>query len=308
LNGVHDIGGMDGFGPIVRETNEPVFHEPWEGRVFGMLITVALRGDPVDAFRHRLERLDPAQYLSSSYYQRFLSVMEGALVEAGTLTEEEIETRVRQFSDDPELPMPRREDPAVTEHIAHVFRAGNPVTRQIRQKPRFAVGDKIVTRNLNPHGHTRLPRYTRGKRGLIVAHHGAHVFPDTNAHGLGENPQHLYTVRIAMRELWGDSAEPNESVLIDFWESYLEKDKAAAKSIVQKSVPAAKKMVAKTSPRAAKVHPSTAASKRSLAAPLPSVARTSPGEGGKSKRGRERAGGGSAGGARGSGKPMRRSR
>jgi nitrile hydratase len=262
----------------------------------------------VDAFRHRLERLDPAQYLSSSYYQRFLSVMEGALVEAGTLTEEEIETRVRQFSDDPELPMPRREDPAVTEHIAHVFRAGNPVTRQIRQKPRFAVGDKIVTRNLNPHGHTRLPRYTRGKRGLIVAHHGAHVFPDTNAHGLGENPQHLYTVRIAMRELWGDSAEPNESVLIDFWESYLEKDKAAAKSIVQKSVPAAKKMVAKTSPRAAKVHPSTAASKRSLAAPLPSVARTSPGEGGKSNRGRARAGGGSAGGARGSGKPMRRSR
>ena len=308
MNGVHDIGGMDGFGPIVRETNEPVFHEPWEGRVFGMLITVALRGDPVDAFRHRLERLDPAQYLSSSYYQRFLSVMEGALVEAGTLTEEEIETRVRQFSDDPELPMPRREDPAVTEHIAHVFRAGNPVTRQIRQKPRFAVGDKIVTRNLNPHGHTRLPRYTRGKRGLIVAHHGAHVFPDTNAHGLGENPQHLYTVRIAMRELWGDSAEPNESVLIDFWEGYLEKDKAAAKSTVQKGVQAAKKIRAKTSPRAAKVHARTTASKRSRAAPLPSIKITSPGDGGKSNKGRATAGGGSAGGARGSGKSIRRSR
>jgi nitrile hydratase subunit beta len=235
VNSVADMGGMDGFGPIQREADEPVFHEPWEGRVFGMLITVALAGEPVDSFRHRLESLDPAQYLSSSYYERFLSVMEGALVDAGTLSRQEIEAKVQQFSADPNLPVPRREDPAVADNIARVFQAGNPVTRKIRGKPRFAVGDRIVTRNLNPPGHTRLPRYARGKRGIVVAHHGAHVFPDSNARGLGENPQRLYTVRIAARELWGDSAEPNESVLIDLWESYLESERAVARTPVREA-------------------------------------------------------------------------
>jgi nitrile hydratase len=192
-----------------------------------MLFTVALRREPVDAFRHQLERLDPAQYLSSSYYERFLSVLENELIEARTLSREEIEARVRQFAGNPGFQMPRREDPAVADNIAHTCKAGNPVTRNIRQQPRFAAGDSVITRNLNPHGHTRLPRYARSRRGIVVAHHGAHVFPDSNAHGLGENPQHLYTVRIAAQELWDNNAEPNESVLIDLWESYLESDKTA---------------------------------------------------------------------------------
>ena len=327
LNSVHDIGGMDGFGPIQREADEPVFHEPWESRVFGMFITRA--GLPpaagFDAARHRLERLDPIKYLSSSYYERWLAGLESALIGTGTLSRDEIEARMAQFAADPELPMPRREDPAQAERLVNVFSAGRAESqRQIRQKARFALGDKIVTRNLNPHGHTRLPRYTRGKPGVIVAHHGAHVFPDTNAHGLGENPQHLYTVRIAMRELWGGDAEPNESVLIDLWESYLEKDKAAGKSRVQKAMPAAKKAVAKSSARAAKMPARAASSKRSLAKPLPSVTVTSPlaqksgrgtgsapasrGGGAKSKGGRATSGRGSTGRGRISGKPMRRSR
>jgi nitrile hydratase len=277
---------MDGFGPIHRETDEPVFHEPWESRVFGMFLTGAgLPPEPLDAFRHRLERLDPVKYLSSSYYERWLAGMESALIETGTLSREEIEARVQQFAADPDLPMPRREDPVRAEGIANVFRASHPIARKTRQKPRFAVGDKIVTRNLNPPGHTRLPRYTRGKRGVIVAHHGAHVFPDTNAHGLGENPQHLYTVRIAVRELWGDSAEPNESVLIDLWDSYLDKDKAAAKSTVQKTAPAAKKVIAKAPARATKVPARAASSKRSLTAPPPAVTPTSPSGRGTGKRG-----------------------
>jgi nitrile hydratase subunit beta len=305
LNGVHDIGGMDGFGPIHRETDEPVFHEPWESRVFGMaMVGGGLPPITLDARRHQLELLSPVQYLSSSYYERWLARIDAALVEAGALTREEIDERMQQFAADPDLPVPRRTDPAQADDIANVSRAGRPVTRKIRQKPRLAVGDKIVTRNLNPHGHTRLPRYTRSKRGVIVAHHGAHVFPDTNAHGLGENPQHLYTVRIAMRKLWGDNAEPNESVLIDLWESYLEKDKAATKSVVQKSVPAAKKIVAKTSPRAARVQARAASPKRSLAVPLPSITLTSPGGGRKSNGGRATTGRGSAG----SGKQTRRSR
>jgi nitrile hydratase len=236
LNGVHDIGGMDGFGVIHRETDEPVFHEPWESRVFGMaMVGGGLPRITLDAGRHRLERLSPIQYLSSSYYERWLARIDSALVEAGILTRAEIEQRMQQFEADPEMAMPRREDPAQTGSITNALRAGRPAARKVRQRPRFAIGDKIATRNLNPHGHTRLPRYARGKRGVIVAHHGAHVFPDTNAHGLGENPQHLYTVRIAMRELWGDNAQRNESLLIDLWESYLEKDKAAAKSTFQKS-------------------------------------------------------------------------
>lgn len=305
MNGIHDIGGMDGFGAIHFEPDEPAFHEAWEGRVFGMLITVALTGSPVDAFRHRLERLDPAQYLSSSYYERFLSVMEGALVEAGKLSLDEIEAKVHQFAADPGSPVPRQEDPAITANLASMFRAGNPVTRKIRQKPRLAVGDKILTRNLNPHGHTRLPRYARGKRGVVVAHHGAHVFPDTNAHGLGENPQHLYTVRIAMRELWGDSAEPNESLLIDLWESYLEKDKALSKSTGSKSTPSAQKIAAKALPQAVKAHGRAASAKRSLPGPPPSVTLTSAGAVGRTKRGSAAAGRGSARSGQGSGKTRR---
>jgi nitrile hydratase beta subunit len=246
LNGVHDIGGMDGFGAIQHETDEPVFHEPWESRVFGMsMVNPGLPKITLDARRHQLERIPPHQYLSSSYYERWLARIDAALVEAGTLTREEIDRRMQEFAADPDQPLPRREDPAWAEGIANALRAGRPATRTIRPKPRFAIGDKIVTRNLNPHGHTRLPRYARGKHGVIVAHHGAHVFPDANAHGLGENPQHLYTVCIAMRELWGSDAEPNESVLIDLWESYLEKDQAAVKSTIRKSVPAAKKITVK---------------------------------------------------------------
>jgi nitrile hydratase subunit beta len=301
LNGVHDIGGMDGFGAIHRETDEPVFHEAWESRVFGMSLTGAGLPPGTLAGRYRLERLPPVQYLSSSYYERWLARIDAALVEAGTLTRDEIDERMQQFAAQPDLPVPRRSDPARAEGIVNALRRG-PAERKIRQKPRFAIGDKIVTRNLNPHGHTRLPRYTRGKRGIIVAHHGAHVFPDSNAHGLGENPQHLYTVRITMRELWGDDAEPNESVLIDLWESYLEKDKAAAKSTTQKNLPAANKVMAKTSPRAAKVQARVNFSRRSRAMPLPSV--TARGRGkkiAKAMAGRAKRG-------RGSGKPVRRSR
>lgn len=231
MNSVHDIGGMDGFGPVREEANEPVFHEPWEARVFGMTLLRAGVPNPptLDAGRHRLECLPPAQYLSSTYYERWLAGQEALLLEAGTLTREAVDAKVAQFAADPTLPMPRREDPAFAAEIRRIVRDGRPVTRAIKAKPRFAVGDRVVTRNLHPHGHTRMPRYTRNKRAVIVAHHGAHVFPDTNAHGLGENPQHLYTVRISARELWGDSAEPNECVLIDLWESYLAPDGAATK-------------------------------------------------------------------------------
>jgi len=233
MNGVHDIGGMDGFGPVRPEAGEPVFHESWEGRVFAMRMAGAGRPrEPIDAGRHRIERLGPVRYLASSYYERWLAAMEQAIVEAGTLTLAEIEARMRSIAANPKRKMPRQKNPAAAEGIVKALRAGKPVTRKVRKPPRFAIGDRVITRNLNPRGHTRLPRYARGKRGVIVLHHGAHVFPDTNAHGQGENPQHLYTVRIAARELWGKAAaEAKEAVLIDLWESYLEDDRAAKASL-----------------------------------------------------------------------------
>jgi nitrile hydratase subunit beta len=271
LNGVHDIGGMDGFGAIHREVGEPVFHEEWESRVFGMsLLRAGLPPITPDAGRHQLERLDPIQYLSSSYYERWLARIEAALIEAGTLTREEIEKRMQLLAAHPDLPSQRHEDAARTDHIAKVLRSGRPTSRKIRQKPRFVVGDRIRTRNLNPYGHTRLPRYARGKRGVIVAHHGAHVFPDSNAHGLGENPQHLYTVRIATSELWTGSAEPNESVRIDLWESYLEKDKADSKSSRSSRTSTTKKLAAEPLPPSVKVRAGrgAAARGRRLAKPI----------------------------------------
>jgi len=248
MNGVHDIGGMDGFGPVTPQPNEPVFHEPWEGRVFALNLSRA--GQPpstLDAGRYRQECLDPVVYLASSYYERWLASTEIAIVAGGALTRDEIEARVRQLAADPDRPIPRREDPAIAQAIARALRAGRPVTREIRRQPRFAVGDRIMTRNLNPHGHTRIPRYARGKRGVIAHHHGAHVFPDTNAHGLGENPQHLYSVRFSARELWGDAAEPNESILLDLWESYLDKARTPARTSAPKASSGAKRTAAASS-------------------------------------------------------------
>jgi len=263
MNGVHDIGGTDGFGVVRPELNEPVFHERWESRVFAMNIIGAGRPpSPIDAARHRLERLDPIRYLTSSYYERWLAAVENAILEAGTLTRDEIEAKIQEFAADPSLAIPRREDPAFAEGMRSALRAGQPVARQIRQKPRFAVGDRIMTRNLNPHGHTRLPRYARGKRGVVTHHHGAHVFPDTNAHGLGENPQHLYSVRLLARELWGDGAESNESVFIDLWESYLEKDRRAVKSSAQRTSSAMKQAPSKSRLQSRKVGPGTASKLR----------------------------------------------
>jgi nitrile hydratase beta subunit len=241
MNGVHDIGGMDGFGPVHSEPNEPVFHEPWEGRVFVLnLLGPGRTPIPVDGLRHRIERLEPLRYLASSYYERWLAAMTGAIIDAGTLTPDEIDSRIRELEAAPDRVKPHLENPAHAEGVVAALRAGRPVTRKIRKTARFAIGEHVIARNLNPLGHTRLPRYARGKRGVIALHHGAHVFPDTNAHGLGEHPQHLYTVRFAARELWGNAAEPKATVLIDLWESYLDSERSSAASPAIRAKVAAK--------------------------------------------------------------------
>jgi nitrile hydratase len=217
MNGVHDMGGMHGFGPIVREENEPLFHAPWEGRVRAMVTLSRDRGYyTIDAHRHGIERMEPAHYLRAPYFERWLTSLEINLIEHGFLRVDEVDARTEYLRQHPEAPLLHNGDvaPARAETDEDAY--------PLLPASRFAVGDAVVTRSVHPYGHTRLPRYARGKRGMIERLHGAQTFPDTNAHGLGKNPQPLYTVRFDAGELWGESAEPRQTVSIDLWESYLE--------------------------------------------------------------------------------------
>jgi len=211
MNGIHDIGGMHGFGPVDRAEHP---YAKWELRV-RVLQRLGLNRAEVtlDAFRYGIEQMAPADYLLASYFERWLTTVEYNLVQAGVLAEGELDDR---------LPPPDR--------WFQTIGAGPPPVDDIdipdsaANAPRFAEGDAVVTRNLNPAGHTRLPRYARGKRGVINRVYGTDPLPDTNAHGQGEHPQPVYSVRFDARELWGDGAEPNQTVAIDLWECYLDPD------------------------------------------------------------------------------------
>jgi nitrile hydratase subunit beta len=192
MNGIHDMGGMHGFGPVVVEANEPVFHSAWEGRVRGLAsIVLGKRIANIDAFRHAIERVEPVEYLSAGYYGRWLAALE---------------TLVREWQ----------------ERGERIESAARGSLRSLATPPRFAVGAQVRARNLQPSGHTRLPGYARGKRGTIARVHAGFVFPDTNAGRRGENPQWVYAVRFDARELFGSDAEPNASVCVDLFETYLE--------------------------------------------------------------------------------------
>jgi nitrile hydratase subunit beta len=225
MNGAHDMGGMHGFGPVVREENEPVFHAEWEKTVFMLSRATRVQGIiNIDESRHGIERMPPAEYLAASYYERWLSSLERNLVEKGVVTQAELDARIKLLLEQPDAPLPQREDPELIARLTAPSSAKTARGAYERPGPaaRFAEGDAIVTRNEHPTGHTRLPRYVRGKRGTIHAVRGCYVFPDTHAHGLGEQPQPMYTVSFAGEELWGPSTEPRERVYIDLWESYLE--------------------------------------------------------------------------------------
>jgi nitrile hydratase len=217
MNGVHDMGGMHGLGPLVRERDEPVFHERWEARA--MALTVAAGGLKrwnIDASRHSREMLPAADYLRMSYYERWLAALHEMLLRSGLVTRSEIETGRPAQGAVKEL------SPLTAERVAVALVAGAPYRRELNTPARFKPGDRVRARNLNPAGHTRLPRYVRGHAGTVQRRHGAYVFPDSNAHGRGEDPRHLYSVRFEAPELWGDSAAGRGAVYADLWEPYLE--------------------------------------------------------------------------------------
>jgi nitrile hydratase subunit beta len=202
MNGIHDLGGMDGFSAIVREGNEPVFHADWEGRVFAMTAELMRRGIAnTDEFRHAIERIAPARYLELTYYERWLAALETLLSEKGAAA---------------------REAPAGPDAASALLSTARGRPRETPLPARFRRGDKVRARNLNPRGHTRLPRYVRGKLGVIRRDRGTFVFPDTNAHGLGPRPQHVYSVEFTGRELWGTRAGTRDRIEVDLWDEYLD--------------------------------------------------------------------------------------
>jgi nitrile hydratase len=216
------MGGMHGFGPIEPRQNEDSFHAEWEKRV-PALVTAARESGAmnIDEFRHGIERMPPAQYLAASYYERHLFTTERNLVAKGVLTADEIEARVALLRSDPAAAV-RRDDPAKAQSVIGARRGSEPLPPFDAALARFQPGDLVQTRNVHPRGHTRLPRYARGKQGVIHCLHGVETLPDANAHGRGPSPEPLYSVRFAASELWGASADGPGSVYIDLWQSYLE--------------------------------------------------------------------------------------
>ena len=217
MNGVHDMGGMHGFGSVAREADEPVFHEAWEGRIFAVALALsAWRAWNGDQSRFAQERLPPAQYLSSSYYERWLSANEKLLLEANLISAEELaagQVTSGAAKRTPALRAAKLPGPLLRRCSARID-ASVPA--------KFSAGDRVRARNINPPHHTRLPRYARGKCGLVFRAHGVFAFPDTNAQGLSASPQHLYSVCFRAAELWGPEAPTNDRVYIDMWEAYLE--------------------------------------------------------------------------------------
>lgn len=207
MDGIHDLGGMAGFGPIAVEPNEPLFHEAWESLAYALNAVgiVRLASYNIDEYRHSIERMSPLHYLSATYYERVLTGVATLLVEKGVVTLAELEER-----------------------------AGGPfpLSRAVAQQPtsdwhpqdraRFTVGDRVLARDIHPLGHTRVPRYVRGKQGTVVHVAPRFSFPDAAAHGLTPRAEHTYHVEFLASELWGDSGGSNETVVVDLWDCYLE--------------------------------------------------------------------------------------
>lgn len=217
MNGPQDLGGQMGFGPVAPEADEPIFHADWERLALGLtLCSGAMGAWNIDESRHARESLHPADYYTSSYYEIWIKALEALLlrhqfVEAGELSAGKML-----------VPGAKPKRVLAAADVPAALARGGPCDRPVADPPRFAAGDRVRTRNFHPEGHTRLPRYARGKLGRVEALRGGYVFPDTNAHGAGEQPQHVYTVVFDGTELWGEGSDPTLTVSIDAWESYLE--------------------------------------------------------------------------------------
>ncbi len=216
MNGVHDMGGMDGFGKVEPEPNEPAYHAPWEGRVMAMNRAMIATGAwNIDVSRFSREALPPDVYLASSYYQKWYLGLEQMLLERGLVDADEV---AAGHALRPGKPLKRKFTEA---EIDRVMTRGS-FTRPAQAPARFKPGDRVRMKNIHPTTHTRLPRYVRGHVGTVERVQGCHVFPDSVMRGEGENPQWLYTVRFEGRELWGPDGDPSVTISVEAFEPYLD--------------------------------------------------------------------------------------
>ncbi len=217
MNGVHDMGGMQDMGSVQEEKNEPVFHHPWEGRVFAITRSMSAWGKwNIDALRYQRELIPPAEYLRMSYYEIWLAGLLELSIKRGLVTRAEVESGV------PAAGSPKQTPALTAGKVPALVAHGVPASRDVPAAARFQTGQRVRARNVNPVTHTRLPRYARGKLGTVERDHGVFVFPDSDALFLGEKPQHVYSVRFLARELWGEQAKPKDTVYIAMWDDYLE--------------------------------------------------------------------------------------
>ena len=217
MNGAQDLGGAMGFGRVEPEAGEPVFHADWESRVLAVTLAAGGLGEwNIDQGRHAREVLHPALYLNASYYEIWLRALERLLKETGLLDVQELETgRPNGPAAKTRLPPPDAEG------MRRIIAKGTPFDSEPRAPARFAIGQKVRAKEMNPTYHTRLPRYARGKVGVVERVHGAHIFPDTSGPGTGE-PVWLYTIAFPAQELWGEGVDPTLTVSIEGFEPYFD--------------------------------------------------------------------------------------
>jgi nitrile hydratase subunit beta len=234
------MGGMHGFGPVVCDRDEPVFHAEWERRTFALVIAmIGSRAFNLDEFRRTIEQMPPLQYLGATYYERWLHACETLLIEKGVVQRLEIDVMMaalRAIPPTPKAPVltpgEMARESSRDEDSVPFSMSRDGGTRSLRLDQgfhaRFKAGDRVIARTLNPASHTRIPRYVRGHRGIVHRDWGVFVFPDTHAHGLGANPQHCYSVQFDACELWGSDRPAGDRAYIDLWEAYLDVDIKAA--------------------------------------------------------------------------------
>jgi nitrile hydratase subunit beta len=215
MNGAHDLGGLDGFGPVLPEADEPVFHADWERRAFAITLAAGMLGRwNIDMARFAREDTDPLTYLRSTYYEQWLRGLERLLVARGLLDANELAGgKAAGPGALPAVPAAR---------VPALLLKGGSARRPDAAPPRFGVGEAVRVKNRHPRGHTRMPRYCRGKLGTIERDHGTQVFPDSHAASGEENPQHCYAVRFTAHALWGDGASTTDCVFVDLWDDYLD--------------------------------------------------------------------------------------
>lgn len=217
MNGGQDLGGMHGLGPVEPEADEPWFHAEWERRCFALTLAMGASGQwNLDKSRFARENRHPAEYLTMSYYEIWLAGLESLLADSRLVENGELDGRQRTSR------VPEPGNVLLADKVAQTLKRGGPTSRPEVSPPRFAVGDRVSVLPSLSAGHTRAPRYVRGRTGTVTRNHGTFVFPDSNAAGDGEAPQHLYSVCFQASHLWGADAGAKDSVQLDLWDHYLE--------------------------------------------------------------------------------------